>query len=84
MTTIRVTHAEYIGEYKIRLTFSTGESGYVDFTDYLKGTMFEPLKEKTLFSDFKLNDWTIYWENGADFSPEFLHDIAVKNQTILS
>lgn len=26
------------------------------------------------FKNFTLNSWTIKWENGADFSPEFLLD----------
>ncbi|TRX36605.1 DUF2442 domain-containing protein [Flavobacterium sp. ZT3R18] len=34
--------------------------------------MFEPLKEIDNFGKFKLNSWTLEWENGADFSPEFL------------
>jgi hypothetical protein len=84
MTTIRVTDAEHIGDYKIRFTFSSGESGVIDFTQYLNGTIFEPLKEIDYFSEFKLNEWTIYWENGADFSPEFLHEKAINKQYYLS
>ncbi|MBO6535953.1 MAG: DUF2442 domain-containing protein [Balneolaceae bacterium] len=85
MNTIRVKSAEYLSEYKIKLLFSSDEESVIDFKDLItKGSVFEPLNDKKFFADFKLNDWTIFWKNGADFSPEFLYEIAFKKQTISS
>jgi hypothetical protein len=72
---IKVTEAFYIDDYKIHLTFNTGEQKLVDLEDQLWGEMFEPLKERDTFARFTLNDFTIEWPNGADFAPEYLYEI---------
>jgi hypothetical protein len=72
----RVTHASYLGNYKIRLRFKDGHEGEIDLTNELYGEIFEPLKDLELFKQFKVNSdtHTIEWPNGADFAPEFLYD----------
>jgi hypothetical protein len=72
MSLLWITNAVYVTDYKIKIDFNTNESGIVDFENMLNKKIFEPLKEKKIFKDFRLNSWTIEWENGADFSPEFL------------
>ena len=39
--------------------------------------MFEPLKDIAYFKSFRVNEDldTVVWENGADFSPDFLYEI---------
>jgi hypothetical protein len=71
-----VTRAEHLEGYKIRISFSNGESGVVDLEDALWGPVFEPLKDLDAFRRFEVSDvlHTICWENGADFAPEFLYD----------
>ena len=41
--------------------------------------MFEPLKDPVLFATAKVDSTlrTVTWENGADFSPEFLRKLLV-------
>jgi uncharacterized protein YjbK len=72
MSLIWITNAKYIIEYQIELEFNNNKKGIVDFKNLLDKKIFEPLKETNTFKNFKLNSWTIEWENGADFSPEFL------------
>lgn len=72
MSLIWITNANYIEEYQIELEFNNQKKGVVDFKKLLDKKIFEPLKETSTFKNFKLNSWTIEWENGADFSPEFL------------
>jgi hypothetical protein len=74
---LHVTHVTYLGEYKLRLTFSDGTSKEVDLQDELYGEVFEPLKDKSLFRQVVVNPDTntIEWPNGADFAPEFLYEI---------
>ena len=71
---IKVIDAKYLKDYSVQLTFNTSEKKVVDLEDQLWGEIFEPLKNKGFFRNFKLNDFTIEWPNGADFSPEFLYE----------
>lgn len=75
MSLIWIIKANYIQEYKIEIEFNNKEKGIIDFKDHLNKRIFEPLKNIENFRNFKLNAWTIEWENGADFSPEFLLNI---------
>lgn len=49
----------------------------VDLESYLKGKIFEPLKNIDHFKTVKVskNIDTIAWKNGADISPDFLYEM---------
>jgi hypothetical protein len=72
---VKVTEASYLKDYTILVTFNTGEKKRINLEDQLWGEVFEPLKKKEMFTRFFLNDFTVQWPNGADFSPEFLYEI---------
>jgi len=74
---LRVVDVEYIKDFTMRLEFSNGEIKTVDFLPLLKGSIFEPLKDKGNFIQFGLTDWTLEWYNGADFAPEYLYEMGV-------
>jgi hypothetical protein len=71
-----VVKAEYRGDFKIRLSFSDGVQGTVDFADWLKGPVFEPLHDRAYFVRFFVEGGTVTWPNGADIAPETLHERA--------
>lgn len=71
-----VVGAEYRGEFKIRLVFSDGVEGTVDFSEWLNGPIFEPLKDQKYFARFFVDGGTVAWPNGADIAPETLHQRA--------
>lgn len=73
MAIIKIIEANYLEGYKIRFKFNDGSIKSIDFTNELWGEVFEPLKDINYFQSFKLNPFTIEWENGADFAPEFLY-----------
>jgi len=75
MDTTWIKRADYISGYKIEIEFNNGKTGLVDLKNQLREPIFQPLREKEYFKNFKLNSWTIEWENGADFAPEFLYDL---------
>ncbi len=54
----------------LHLAFSDGREKTVDFTSWLTGPVFEPLKDKQCFRRFFLEAGTIAWPNGADVAPE--------------
>jgi hypothetical protein len=72
-----VVEAEYRGAHKIRLVFSDGAEGTVSFRPWLKGPVFEPLKDPEYFQRFFLDGGTVSWPNGADIAPETLYAATV-------
>ena len=79
---LHVVKARYLQDYQIWLKFNDGVEGAVDLSQTLWGSMFEPLKDKALFRQVKLDNEldTIVWPNGADLAPEFLHDLLQQTQ----
>lgn len=69
-----VIRAEYEGEHRIHLTFNDGLEGTLDFSPWLHGQIFEPLKNPDYFRRFFLDGGTVAWPNGADVAPETLYE----------
>lgn len=70
----RVVRAEYEEGHRIHLTFNDNSEGSVDFEAWLRGPVFEPLKDPSYFKQFFLDGGTVAWPNGADIAPETLHE----------
>jgi len=72
-----IKNAEYKKDYEVILEFENGNIKLVNLESHLNKGILQDLKEKTNFIKFKLNHDTdtIEWENGADFSPDFLYEI---------
>ena len=49
---LHVTNAKYVEDYKVEVTFNDGREGIADLASALKGRVFEPLKNKSIFSAF--------------------------------
>lgn len=81
-----VRNVSYVSEYKIMLTFEDGSVKLVDLEKHLEGEIFKPLKDLEYFRKLQLDQEidTVVWENGADFSPDFLFDIGVERSGIAS
>jgi hypothetical protein len=73
-----VVKAKYLKDYVIDLTFDDGTRSAVDFSGWLRGEVFEPLKKKSFFKKFFLDGSTVAWPNGADIAPETLYLVARK------
>ena len=78
---LHVNKAKYIRDYQVWVSFDDGTEGNVDLENHLTGSMFEPLKERSLFSQVRFDEelGTITWPNGADLAPEFLKDVMISN-----
>ena len=72
----RVTSFEQFGSHTLRISFADGVTRTIDFTPILKGELFGPLQDPTLFAQVQLDPdaHTLLWPNGADFDPATLHD----------
>lgn len=74
---LHITNVTYLEDYRLRLEFNDGTVKEVDLRDELYGEVFKPLKNVDLFRQVRLNpeSRTVEWPNGADFAPEYLHEI---------
>jgi hypothetical protein len=75
-TMLHVTRAEYLGGYRVRLEFNDGFCGVADLAGQLTGPVFQPLNDVAKFRRFSLVGHTLCWQNGADFAPEYLRQLA--------
>jgi hypothetical protein len=75
MMTPSVTHAEVVGDYRLRLRFNDGTTGVIDLEPRLWGPMFEALRDPEVFKRVRVDGsaGTVVWSNGADLAPEMLY-----------
>lgn len=71
---VHVIEAHHVGRYRIRLRFSDGAEKTVDFSQWLDGEVFQPLRNVGTFKKFFISGGTVCWPNGADIAPETLRD----------
>lgn len=69
-----VVSAEYRGGHRLHLVFHDSREKTVDFSAWLLGPVFEPLKDEANFQRFFLEAGTVSWPNGADIAPETLYN----------
>jgi hypothetical protein len=81
-----VTAAEFVQGYQIRLSFSDGVTGIVDFKDRIvgRGGVFAELEDPVCFAKFSIDTeaGTLCWPNGVDFCPTMLHAIATGHGSV--
>ena len=72
----KVTSFEIVGPFALKIGFEDQTSQTVDFEPILKGEIFGPLSDPTVFRQVRLDEevHTVVWPNGADFDPATLHD----------
>lgn len=71
---LRVTAAEYVIDYTLRLTFSNGEVRLVDFTPLMQKGICRKLQKLDYFKSFTLDPFTVDWNDEIGFAPEFLYE----------
>jgi hypothetical protein len=80
-----VVEAEFLRDYQIRLRFSDGASGVVDFRERIvgRGGVFQPLEDLAAFAAFRVDEeaGTLVWPNGVDFCPVTLHALVTGGAT---
>ncbi len=79
---VHVAEARHLGAHRVWLRFDDGVAGELDLAAELDGEVFEPLRDAAYFAQFRIDEGrTLSWPNGADFAPEFLHDLVVGSAT---
>ena len=72
---LAITAAEYIEDYKLRLTFNDGVVCIVDFVPLMQKGICKKLQDKDYFRAFTLDPFTVDWNNEIGFAPEYLYEI---------
>ncbi len=64
------------------MRFDDGLAGEIDLAPHLDGEVLAPLRDPAYFRHFTVGEArTLTWPNGADFAPEFLHDLVREAMT---
>jgi len=69
----KIIDAKYVGNFTIEVEFDNGERKRINCHKYLKGKIFEELKNEEKFKEFFIDGYTVCWPNGADIAPETLY-----------
>ena len=75
----RVATADAEAGFRLTVSFMDGLTGIIDLRDWLQskridGTIFEPLREEAYFRKVRVELGAVAWPNGADLSPDAMHD----------
>ena len=74
---IHVLNAEIKENYRIKVEFSNGKTGIIDFEKILTEDhreIIRDLLDERLFKTVKVNLNTLCWDNEVDFAPEYLYE----------
>jgi hypothetical protein len=68
---------EYLGDYKLKLTFETGETGEVDLSDYVNYCgVFSRFADLNYFRQVYLDSGVLTWPDDVDIAPETIYSMA--------
>lgn len=75
-TLYRITSAEVLRPYVLRVSFNDGTERDIDLEPILHGELYGPLRDPSLFAQVVVDPQveTVTWPNGADFDPETLRN----------
>ena len=74
-TILKVTDAQYLHDYVLRLSFNDGAVKSVDFLPLAQRGICTKLQDLDYFRNFTLDPFTIDWSNEIGFAPEYLYEI---------
>ena len=80
----RVSSFQKVAPFTLRVQFDDGTSQVIDFRPVLRGQLYGPLQELTLFDQVRIDPeiHTLVWPNGADFDPATLHNWPVSGPAL--
>lgn len=74
---LKITNAVYVRDYILALTFSNGEVRNFDFATVYNEGICTKLKNMSYFKKFKLDPFSVDWNDEIGFAPEFLYENAM-------
>ena len=77
MELIYITSAKYVSGYILELTFNNGEVKLFDFTRLYDKGICTKLQDLEYFKNFKLDAFSVDWNNEIGFAPEYLYEQSI-------
>ena len=73
---MRIKKAVPLENHRLKVTFSTGEEGVFDLSEYLSGPIFSKLKDEDVFTHVAIDEvaGTVFWPNGIDLCPDVVYE----------
>lgn len=72
---LKITNADYVRDYLLRLTFNDGVRKVVDFWPLAQKGICTKLQDLNYFRNYSLDPFTVDWSNEIGFAPEYLYEI---------
>lgn len=81
---IKVTHADYLQNKVLRLSFSDGSLGDYDLQPLIerKTELTIPLENDSYFKQFFLELGALCWRNGLELCPDSIHEKLASQQKL--
>lgn len=73
----RVLTAKPLNNYKLFLSFDTGEQRIFDVRPYINGDWYGKLIDPSVFATAHVSGHTVEWSGGQDIAPHELYDLSV-------
>ena len=77
MELIYITAAKYVSGYILELTCNTGEVKFFVFTQLYDKGICTKLQDMEYFKNFKLDAFSVDWNNEIGFAPEYLYERSI-------
>jgi len=78
---IEVTAVQAVPDFRLVLTFSTGERRRFDMRPYLHYPVFRRLENQAFFDLARVDYGTVTWPGEIDIAPETLYERSVPTET---
>lgn len=69
----RIVSVTVVSDYRVKLLFKNGQESTVDLDGYLKGSIFELVRDPEIFRQVRIFGGGLGWPNGADICPDLLY-----------
>jgi len=79
---LKISDAEYIGNYRVRCVFNDGSEGVADLHSVIfddPRPVFEPLRDPTAFEQLSIEHGALCWLGGVDIAPEYVYYLAFRD-----
>ena len=83
---LHISDAEYLGEYRVRVVFNDGREGVADLRPMVfdePRTVFESLKDLSVFRQFAIEHGALCWPGDLDVAPEYIYFLAFRDDESL-